>query len=85
MARQLDISMLVPQHGAPITGQQAIGEFFDWIENLMCGVDLFDDRALPAPHRADRARDQRYAGEAAGRPAIARHARHPSSTATMAA
>ncbi|MDF1483755.1 MBL fold metallo-hydrolase [Ramlibacter sp. H39-3-26] len=49
MARQLDIAMLVPQHGAPIVGRQAINDFFDWIENLMCGVDLFDDRAYQIP------------------------------------
>lgn len=49
MARQLDISMLVPQHGAPIQGQKAIQEFFDWIENLMCGIDLFDERAYQLP------------------------------------
>ncbi|MBH1979513.1 MULTISPECIES: MBL fold metallo-hydrolase [unclassified Simplicispira] len=49
MVRQLDISMLVPQHGAPIQGPKAISQFFDWIENLMCGVDLFDDRAYQLP------------------------------------
>ena len=49
MARELDISMLVPQHGAPIKGKQAIGDFFDWIETLMCGIDLFDDRAYQLP------------------------------------
>jgi flavorubredoxin len=48
MARKLDIAMLVPQHGAPLEGP-AIGQFFDWIENLMCGVDLFDDRAYQLP------------------------------------
>lgn len=49
MARQLDISMLVPQHGAPIKGKQAIDDFFNWIDNLMCGIDLFDDRAYQLP------------------------------------
>jgi flavorubredoxin len=49
MARQLDISMLVPQHGSPIVGQPAIDEFFNWIENLMCGVDLFDERIYQLP------------------------------------
>ena len=49
MARQLDISMLVPQHGAPIVGQQAIGDFLEWVENLMCGIDLFDDRSYLLP------------------------------------
>ena len=49
MARQLDIAMLVPQHGAPIAGARAIAEFFDWAESLMCGVDLFDDRHYQLP------------------------------------
>ncbi len=49
MVRNLDISMLVPQHGAPIVGQRAIQDFFDWIETLMCGVDLFDDRMYQLP------------------------------------
>jgi flavorubredoxin len=49
MARQLDIAMLVPQHGAPIMGKKAISDFLDWIENLMCGIDLFDDRAYQIP------------------------------------
>ena len=48
MARRLDISMLVPQHGAPLAGP-AIPAFFDWIENLACGVDLFDDRNYQLP------------------------------------
>jgi flavorubredoxin len=49
MARQLPVEMIVPQHGAPIVGKPAIADFFDWIENLMCGVDLFDDRAYQLP------------------------------------
>jgi flavorubredoxin len=48
MARQLPIAMIVPQHGAPLEGK-AIGDFFDWIENLMCGVDLLDDRGYQLP------------------------------------
>ena len=40
--------MLVPQHGAPMEGA-AIGQFFDWVESLMCGVDLLDDRAYQLP------------------------------------
>lgn len=51
MARQLDISMLVPQHGAPLTGS-AIGQFFDWAESLQCGIDLFDERNYQLPHKA---------------------------------
>ncbi|MBA4326805.1 MAG: MBL fold metallo-hydrolase [Polaromonas sp.] len=48
MARQLDISMLVPQHGAPMAGA-AIGQFFDWVESLQCGIDLFDERDYQLP------------------------------------
>jgi flavorubredoxin len=43
MARGLDIAMLVPQHGAPIAGQAAISAFFDWVEQLACGIDLMDE------------------------------------------
>jgi flavorubredoxin len=49
MARQLPIAMIVPQHGAPIEGKAAINQFFEWVESLMCGVDLFDDRAYQLP------------------------------------
>ncbi|WP_425355221.1 MBL fold metallo-hydrolase [Ramlibacter agri] len=49
MARQLDVKMIVPQHGAPIEGKQAIADFYDWVETLMCGIDLFDDRAYQLP------------------------------------
>lgn len=49
MARQLDISMLVPQHGAPIAGKTAIAEFFDWVESLACGIDLFDQSNYQLP------------------------------------
>lgn len=51
MARKLEISMLVPQHGAPLAGA-AIPAFFDWIESLQCGVDLFDDRMYQLPKTA---------------------------------
>ena len=49
MARQLDIRMVVPQHGAPIEGKQAIADFLEWAEQLACGIDLFDDRAYQLP------------------------------------
>jgi flavorubredoxin len=49
MARQLEISMLVPQHGAPIKGAQAINDFFDWIEGLQCGIDLFGQNNYQIP------------------------------------
>lgn len=48
MVRQLDISMIVPQHGRAYQGR-AIKEFIDYFENLQCGVDLLtqDDYRLP--------------------------------------
>lgn len=49
MARKLDVSMLVPQHGSPILGAKAIGEFYDWLDNLACGVDLMDERHYQFP------------------------------------
>lgn len=49
MARQLDVRMIVPQHGAPIAGRQAIADFYAWVENLQCGIDLFDDRNYQLP------------------------------------
>lgn len=49
MARQLPIAMIVPQHGAPIMGQQAIGDLFNWLEGLQCGIDLFDQRSYQLP------------------------------------
>lgn len=52
MARQLDISMLAPQHGAPIVGKAAINDFFDWVEQLQCGIDLFDQSHYQVPHHA---------------------------------
>ncbi|HZY18145.1 MAG TPA: MBL fold metallo-hydrolase [Ramlibacter sp.] len=52
MARRLPIAMLVPQHGAPIQGRQAIADFFDWVEHLQAGIDLLDDRAYQLPSAA---------------------------------
>ena len=49
MARQLDVAMIVPQHGAPIMGQRAIADFYNWLDGLACGIDLFDERAYQIP------------------------------------
>ncbi len=40
MVRQLDLSMIVPQHGCPFVDKEVIDQFLDWFENLQCGVDL---------------------------------------------
>lgn len=49
MVRDLPISMIVPQHGAPIRGEQAIRDFFHWLENLECGIDLFTQENYQIP------------------------------------
>ena len=49
MARQLDVDMIVPQHGSPIMGKKAIQDFYNWLEGLNCGIDLFDDRNYQFP------------------------------------
>lgn len=38
--RELDIDMIVPQHGKAFVGREMINKFLDWISNLDCGVDL---------------------------------------------
>jgi flavorubredoxin len=49
MVRQMDIDMIVPQHGRPMKGA-AVAEFIDWIDGLECGVDHFtqDNYRIPA-------------------------------------
>ena len=39
MVRELDVTMLVPQHGSRFEGPM-VGRFLDWIEGLECGIDL---------------------------------------------
>jgi len=48
MVSDLDISMMVPQHGRAMTGP-AVNEFIQWIAALECGVDLMtqDNYRLP--------------------------------------
>ncbi len=48
MVRQLDINMIVPQHGRAFTGK-AIAEFISYIENLECGMDLFTQDNYTVP------------------------------------
>lgn len=55
MVRGLDISMIVPQHGAPMQ-ESAIREFIDWIEGLACGIDLMGEASYTLPAGAWRQR-----------------------------
>jgi flavorubredoxin len=42
MVRGMEIDMLVPQHGRWFKGKEAVTAFLDWIQDLRCGIDLFD-------------------------------------------
>jgi flavorubredoxin len=48
MVSTLDIAMIAPQHGAPLTGA-AIGEFIAWVRELPCGIDLMEQRNYRVP------------------------------------
>ena len=41
MVRDMDIEMIVPQHGSPFVGKESIEQFLDWLWDLPCGVDVF--------------------------------------------
>jgi len=41
MVRQLDIEMIVPQHGTKyFKGKKIVNKFIDWVDNLQCGADV---------------------------------------------
>lgn len=48
MVADLDISMLVPQHGRAMVGQ-CIPEFINWIKDLQCGIDLMTQDNYKVP------------------------------------
>lgn len=49
MVRQLDIDMIVPQHGCRFEGKAMVQHFIDWIETLQCGVDLLNQNSYRIP------------------------------------
>ncbi len=56
MVSELDISAIVPQHGAPIRGADNIQAFLEWLRQEPCGIDLMEqthyqlpDEVLPLP------------------------------------
>lgn len=49
MARQLDIEMIAPQHGAMFPTRELSQRFIDWAENLACGVDLLNEQGYRIP------------------------------------
>ncbi len=40
MVREMDVAMIVPQHGRPFAGPAMIHRFLDWVSGLECGIDL---------------------------------------------
>lgn len=50
MVRQLDIAMIVPQHGAPLKGA-AVGQLIDWLDALACGIDLMGPEHYQLPKK----------------------------------
>lgn len=51
MVRQLDIDMIVPQHGARFVGKAMVKRFIDWVESTPCGVDLMTANHYRVPAR----------------------------------
>lgn len=51
MVRELDVEMIVPQHGKSLIGRTMVTQFLDWISGLECGVDLFsqENYRFPGP------------------------------------
>lgn len=49
MIRQLDIEMIVPQHGPSFKGKEMCNKFIDWVETLQCGIDIMDESVYRIP------------------------------------
>lgn len=48
MARNLDIEMIVPQHGKCFfKGKEMVNKFIAWAENFKCGLDLMEGFNIP--------------------------------------
>lgn len=43
MIRTLEVDIIAPQHGALFRGEEMVGRFLDWCENLECGIDTMLD------------------------------------------
>lgn len=49
MVRQMDVEMIVPQHGRPFKGKEMINAFLDWVESFECGIDLLEQQHYREP------------------------------------
>lgn len=43
MVSQMDVQMIIPQHGRPFVGRTMIAHFLKWVSNLKCGIDLMTE------------------------------------------
>lgn len=50
MIRQLDVEMIVPQHGRRYEGKEMVNKFLNWFEKLECGMDRMTDKSYSVPH-----------------------------------
>lgn len=44
MVRDMDVEMIVPQHGPAFKGRAMVVRFLDWFSELRCGIDLMTQR-----------------------------------------
>ena len=49
MIRELDVEIMVPQHGRPFIGKEMIAQFLDWFETLECGIDNVSQQYYQIP------------------------------------
>lgn len=49
MVRELDVEMIVPQHGKVFKGKEMVEKFYDWFSKLECGIDLLRRRDYQVP------------------------------------
>ncbi|VAW33136.1 CDP-abequose synthase (Fragment) [hydrothermal vent metagenome] len=49
MIRELDVEMIVPQHGKAFKGQDMVNQFLNWVAELDCGIDLFSGKNYKIP------------------------------------
>jgi flavorubredoxin len=40
MVRDMDVSMIVPQHGKRFEGPVMVDRFLSWVSDMECGIDL---------------------------------------------
>jgi flavorubredoxin len=49
MVRELEVDMIVPQHGKRFEGPEMIERFLNWVSELPCGIDLLTQENYTRP------------------------------------